>query len=153
MTGARALIAAGLCALGLANCAARAVQVTPVVGKAQIHVFSEGYLSGGTGVDTTALRDASGQWTIVTRNGFPGHWSSPKSHVLSRAQATALESVLDEPASYVDEPGPEEADHCVDPWSIRIEWSWRSRTGMLYQQCGPWGAAERISQLLAEPAR
>jgi hypothetical protein len=114
----------------------------------KVHMFSEGYLSGGTGVDTGAIRNAFGRWHVMRWQGAPGHWSTPKRQVLSRENSSALEALLNQPSSYLDEPAPETVANCLDPWSTRIEWSWRSRTGALEQQCGPWGVADQISRLL-----
>jgi hypothetical protein len=146
------LLALGLGGSGLASCATFPAKIPPA-SKAEIHVFSEGYLSGGTGVDTTAVRETFGRWKVTIKKGAPGHWSPLKSHFLRPAQAAALDGVLEQPSSYEDEPAPGETGNCLDPWSMRIDWSWRSRTGALYQQCGPWGAGERISALLEEPTR
>jgi len=114
----------------------------------KVHRFSEGYLGGGTGVDIIAIRNGFGRWTVMRWQGAPGHWSAPTRYVLSRASSSALEELLNRPSSYLDEPAPEGVGDCLDPWSTRIEWSWRSRTGALYQQCGPWGVTDQISRLL-----
>jgi hypothetical protein len=119
----------------------------------KVHLFSEGYLQMVGATDTTATRGADGAWRLSTVKGVPGNWSKPKTRRLSRREARALEALLDDPASYLDDPGPEPNGPCLDPWSMRIEWSWRSKDHVVDQQCGPWGVASRISEILWPPRR
>ncbi len=117
----------------------------------KVHLFSEGYLQMVGATEVTATRDAGG-WRVTMIKGVPGNWSAPKVHRLDRREAKALEALLADPSSYVDDPGPEPRGPCLDPWSMQIEWTWRSKTHQIDQECGPWGVASRISTLLWPPA-
>jgi hypothetical protein len=119
----------------------------------KIHLFSEGYLQMAGATELTATRGAGGVWRVATVTGVPGNWSAPRVHRLDRSQAKALEVILDSPWSYVYEPAADPGGACLDPWSMRIEWSWRSKAHVIDQQCGPWGVGERVSQILLEGTR
>lgn len=118
----------------------------------KVHLFAEGYLQGVGATDTTATRGADGVWRLSTVTGVPGNWSKPKTRRLSRREVNALEALLDDPSSYLNDPGPDPGGPCLDPWSMRIEWSRRSKGHVVEQQCGPWGVASRISQILWPPS-
>lgn len=114
----------------------------------RVRLFSEGYLQMVGATDTTATRGADGVWRVATVKGVPGNWSRPAVHRLGRKQAGALEALLDSPASYQDDPGPDPTGVCLDPWSMTVEWAWRSKVHAFTQECGPWGVADKLGELL-----
>lgn len=119
----------------------------------RVHLFSEGYLQMVGATDTTATRGADGVWRVTTVRGVPENWSKPTVHRLGRKQARALEAILDSPSSYLDDPGPDPKGVCLDPWSMDVDWLWRSKAHAFTQQCGPWGVADKINALLRWKAR
>lgn len=122
---------------------------TPIGGApGKVHLFFEGYLQRVGATDTTATRGVDGVWRVATFRGVPENWSKPTVHRLGRRQARALEAILDSPSSYLDDPGPDPDGVCLDPWSMAVDWSWRSKAHAFTQQCGPWGVADKLSELL-----
>lgn len=133
--------------VGVSACASAGDE--PIGGKPDsVHLFSEGYLQMVGATDTTATRGADGVWRVTTVRGVPENWSKPTVHRLGRKQAKALEAILDSPSSYLDDPGPDPNGVCLDPWSMDVDWLWRSKAHAFTQQCGPWGVADKISELL-----
>jgi hypothetical protein len=136
-----------LAVVGMSACAS--AENVPIGGApGSVHLFSEGYLQMVGATDTTATRGADGVWRVATVKGVPENWSKPTIYRLGRKRAAALEAILDSPTSYLDDPGPDPNQVCLDPWSMRIEWFWRSKRHVIAQDCGPWGVADKIRALL-----
>ena len=120
----------------------RAAQGLPASSAAgEVRVFGQAYLSGGGASSLVARREPSGRWMVSWVRQGPWRGDAVLSWSLGPTAEAALEELL-------DDPGPDPNGVCLDPWSMDVDWLWRSKAHAFTQQCGPWGVADKISELL-----